>query len=123
MEVKPVQLTEFVSEALRQILEGVATAQGVASGGAINPKNRPVNNAVANSPAVADHTGFYSVQNIEFDVVVTATHETEKKVGVGVIAGFVTGGAGGRKESTGESQTRIRFTVPVQFPASKAPKT
>ena len=113
------ELETFVAETLRQIVKGVRTAQQSedCKGSYINPGGKVVNvdgSFHSSSPP--------KPCNIEFDVAVTAVEGTEKKGGIGVVAGVF--GIGGQSASnmTNSSVSRIKFGVPVVLPATPNPR-
>lgn len=114
-----VELKDFVSESLKQIIDGISSAQGFAEG-----KNASVN------PAGIIHMkdNYYIVdrddpeiqspipQFIEFDVAVTVSEGTEAKAGIGVFAGAVGLGTQGKAEDANITVSRIKFSVPILLP-------
>lgn len=97
-------LEKFVKETLLQVLRGIRGA----------------------ADEVEEHEGRVSpelvggtLQNIEFDVAVFASEDsaTGGKAGIRVASMI---GIGGKKEvsSSHRSESRIKFTVPVEYPAS-----
>ena len=103
-------LTEFVEKVLVQIAQGVHGAQkGVAGTGAtINPAPRGSIAIVA--------PGGVELQNVEFDVAVSASEETEGKGGITVLSLV---GVAGEKKWREESVSRVKFTVPIGLPVGK----
>jgi hypothetical protein len=70
------KLEDFVSETLKELIDGVKTAQkhAVSKGARVNP----------HSPVNRDNQ-----QTVEFDVAVTTTAGTQTKGGIGVFVGPV----------------------------------
>jgi len=100
-------LQEFVTESLKQIMAGVADAQkDSTSTGRINPPSGP----------------FVPVKEIEFDVAVTVSQEQGAKGGIGIFVGAVGIGAQGKAQSANTSVSRIKFSVPVQLPNQETRK-
>ena len=98
-------LQEFVSESLKQIMTGITNAQtDPANTGTINPIPRD---------------GYAATQNIEFDVAVTVSQEKGTKGGIGIFVGAVGVGTQGQSESSNISVSRIKFSVPVKFSIQK----
>lgn len=97
------QLEEFVSESLRQIIAGVKRAQDDTKemGAKINP----------------DGLRFH-VENhrVEFDVAVTAAEGTGTKGGIGVVAGVFNLGSAGESNASSTTASRIKFGVIVELP-------
>lgn len=100
-------LQEFVTESLKQIMTGVSNAQ-----------KDPANTGVIN--AILPGTGLYTpVQQIEFDVAVTVSQEKGTKGGIGIFVGAVGVGTQGQSQSSNISVSRIKFSVPVRFSYQK----
>ncbi|MBD8686610.1 MULTISPECIES: hypothetical protein [unclassified Rhizobium] len=104
-------LKEFVSSALVDIIEGVKDArekggkdaEGIASNLRVKIDKLPQGLMQDGNGAV------YSV--IDFDVAVTASSKTDGSVGIKV-AVFSLGGSAGGEDVT---SSRIKFTVPMRF--------
>ena len=92
---------EFVSKTLLQIVEGVQEAISQ------NPTNARIN--PSNSFA-------HALKQVEFDVAITATDERDASGGIKV------GGIGAdlQSKSRDGSVSRIKFTVPVVLPSGEA---
>jgi hypothetical protein len=66
------------------------------------------------------------VDEIEFDVAVTATEGTETKGGIGIMVGSIGLGAQGKSDRENTSVSRIRFRIPLVLPnptTSNTPNT
>ena len=90
------ELNEFVRRTLEDVMKGVADAAKSMQGGKV------VKTA--------------TVQFVEFDVAVTVTEQsnTEGHAGISVLKlGF---GGAKASESSNQSATRIKFSIPVRFP-------
>ncbi len=110
------KLKDFISETLKEIIDGVSDAQKYYSekGGLINP--------------VLDFTGadkavvYYArdtqqiPQFIDFDVAITASEESGTKGGIGVWVGPVGAGIKGKSDTSNTSTNRIKFSIPVILP-------
>lgn len=115
------ELQQFVSESLRQIMAGIVDAQKAVEdiGGLIAPSN---------SDYQYDKAGTRYVQPpgrdkppremtvIDFDVAVTVTEGSQSKGGVGVVMAVLALGGSRQSEATAESVSRIKFGVPVSLP-------
>jgi hypothetical protein len=107
-------LSEFVTATLTQVIEGTKNAQQLTKelGGSVNPKIE-----TAKQHGKVEYTpGLERVTFVSFDVALTAVEESEKSGGIGVVAGSI--GLGGRKGSS-ESETsvsRVQFEVPITLP-------
>ena len=106
------ELETFIAETLRQIVKGVKTAQQHqdCEGAQIN---RKIETLSAMGGAPSDET---PPQQIEFDVAVTVTEESEKKGGIGVFTGVVGIGGQANSNTANCSVSRIKFSVPVVLP-------
>lgn len=114
------ELKEFISETLVQIIEGINKAQIKAkeSNAEINP------DLVGNS----DHTAKYGggirtaggnyAQIVEFDVAVTTAEGKNVKGGIGVAAAVINMGSSGQSNSENTSVNKIKFSIPLVLPPS-----
>ena len=116
------ELRDFVAQSLKQIMEAVAEAQEHAErlGGYVVPL-MPVMGRTRGAPAdhrvVGAKHATAEIQSIEFDVAVTAAEgKTAGGEGGLKVAGMFSAGGTAKRESTTESVSRIRFTVPVILP-------
>ena len=113
------ELKEFVSQTLTQIMGGVQKSQGEARqvGGLVNPD---LCSGVAQSlfgwTDRKTDGGGRPVFLVHFDVVVAAKEATESKGGAGIVVGPVVLGAQGKSDESSMSQSRIAFDVPVALP-------
>ena len=117
------ELSEFVAESLRQIIDGVTLAQEYASrkGATVNPNNMWYR-ADQGVVKIQDRETGAFIQEVNFDVAVTATDGTKTKGGIGVFVGTVGLGSQGQSEAVKESVSRIKFTVPLALPVLKDQK-
>lgn len=104
------ELKDFISETLNQIIDGVKDAQEHAkgTGAAISPM------AYGGEPG--PELNGMPVKDIEFDVAVTATEGTKTKGGIGVFVGPVGLGTHGQSDTASSSISRIKFVVPLSLP-------
>ena len=114
------ELKEFISAALMQIVEGVAAVQAPAEalGALINPEDVLTTHfgAKGHSPSIeARGRGRRKrfVQFIEFDVAVVVTRD-EKMKGSGGLLNVVS--AGLESSHAQQTTTRIKFSVPLTLP-------
>ena len=114
------ELREFVAETLRQLIDGVAVAQGYATehGATVNPSDIWYQ-ADQGVVKIQDRATGALVQEINFDVAVTANDGTKTKGGIGVFAGAVGLGSQGQSEASNQSISRIRFSVPLALPTTQ----
>src|SRR5947209_8347157 len=113
------ELRDFVSETLKQIIDGVIDAQayGREKGARVNPLDLPVRNETGGV-----QSRMYArdvAHSIDFDVAVTTTEGKQTKGGIGVVAGIFALGSQGQSNANGESVSRIKFTIPVVLPTEK----
>jgi hypothetical protein len=116
-----INLQEFVTESLVQIVEGVKTAQVRVSetGAKINPDNY-----YFDGTRYRFHPSGYSEneefgQLVDFDVAVTAVDKGDLKGGIGVVGGVINLGYKAEKGLETSSVSRIKFSVPVFLPQQK----
>jgi hypothetical protein len=107
-------LEEFISDTLTQIIKGVKKAddeaKAVGGGGRVNP---PVMDP-GNKTRTALFSNLYQTTDmVEFDIALTVSNETTGggKVGIVHIASI-----GGELSSTNTSVSRVKFKVPVALP-------
>jgi len=107
-------LQEFVSETLAQIVNGVDGARKRVDskdikicpqldGTAAHKGNMQIVAARGDAPATM----------VEFDVALSTTEDTGTKGGIGVVAGFVTLGSTGESSRENRSVSHVRFSIPV----------
>lgn len=99
-------LKEFVQTALVEIIHAVASAQEAAeeAGASVNPK-------------VGGYGGASTkIQEVDFDVSVTAVEGAESGARLQVGAFGVGGSVGGGSDRSTASENRVKFTVLVQLP-------
>ncbi len=109
------ELREFVSETLAQIIGGIADAQAATGGrgAVINPRIYSVR---ADGFGEVGDRGSASAQRVEFDVAVASAEGIGAKGRIGVLSfGFGAEAGGG---TTSSVVSRIRFAVFVQMPES-----
>lgn len=109
------ELKDFVKETLLQITQGVKEAQEATFeyGAVINPgtyaSGENYNHAVIKNKK-------YPIQDVEFEVALTATTGEGNKSGIGVAFGAFAIGGNKSTEEKNISVTNIKFTVPAVFP-------
>lgn len=109
------ELKDFVSKTLQEIVAGVKEAQeNMVEGGEINPAYPMIRGGGKHTYLTGSNGS--PLQNVEFDVAVTATEGKGTKGGIGVFVGSVGLGTQGQSESSNTSISRITFSVPVTFP-------
>ena len=120
-------LQSFIKEALVQIAKGIEDAGEALqdSDAIVNPSNvvgtggdrgtKVYGWLTDNRPESVRR----AVQNIEFDVAVTAASGTETKGGIGIMVGMVVVGSQGKSDASQTSQSRIQFSVPMALPTTQ----
>jgi hypothetical protein len=114
------ELKEFVSQTLSQIIEGVKNAQDKSSelGGIVNP----FLSDIADRSKIIGHTYLrpdtkpQPVFPVEFDVAISTTDTTGSTAGGGIFVGAFGAGVKGQDSSSNAQVNRIRFFVPVSLP-------
>lgn len=110
-------IRQFVSETLTQIVEGVTDAnQRLSDDSEVNPR---CGGTPEGKPYVEYYSELRPVELVDFDLAVTVTEGTGAKGGLGVAAGFI--GLGGQKssESSAEAVSRVKFTLPLMLPRGR----
>jgi len=112
------KLEDFVSETLRQVLNGVVKAQAHANelGGKVNPTS--VRFRTDQGMQLYDRTDGALIERIDFNVAVTTVEGTEAKAGTGIFVGPIALGAQGQSSATNQSTSTIKFSVPIKFPTN-----
>lgn len=111
-------LKEFISESLTQLIDGVIDAQKRTRGlGAeIVP---PVFNLPKSMERMEDvyHAGRrFLAHLVDFDVAVTVSETKEAGGTVGVVVAGIGLGGKGKSRANTDTTSRIRFKVPVMYP-------
>jgi preprotein translocase subunit SecB len=115
---EPMQLDEFISETISQIIKGVRDAQerektlrrpGLPQDlqAGINPRNIVIENSVTRP---SGH------QNIEFDVALTVESGAKTKGGISVLANVIKAGISKESDTSNSAVNRVKFVVPVVLP-------
>jgi len=112
-----VNLQDFITETLTQIVQGVKASQEVVAvqGAEVSPH-------LSGGPAVNSTHGFVPTktgvyaQIVSFDVALTVKEGTGTKGGIGVFAGAVTLGSSGQSSAENSSISHVKFAVPLTLP-------
>lgn len=112
------ELKEFVSQSLIDIIEGVRTAQNHMDEQTYQAKINPIGLTTQDGKVlVVSAPGELPLaQLFEYDIAIELTKDKEGKTGLGVLSSIISAGA---QVSIGEESVlanRIKFSVPVQFP-------
>ncbi len=115
------ELQDFISSALQQIIKGVKNAQEkiATDEGHINPVGlRGLQNQLDGRRY--NPTDFSVTEIVEFDIAVTAAEGKSSKESVGIIVLSAIGlGKQNLSETKNNVISRIKFSVPVMLPAGK----
>ena len=111
------QLNEFVSETLKQVIDGVTSAQeyGRSKNANINPSSARMDNK-ASGYSYCVKTGIL-LQDVEFDVAVTVS-ESNMSTDGDKSMGAISVSAASSSASQNSSASRIKFKVPILLPNS-----
>ncbi|NRB39742.1 MAG: hypothetical protein HRU20_14965 [Pseudomonadales bacterium] len=113
------KLDDFVSETIKQIIQGVVSAQEF--GNSKNAKVNPLTSRLAGQgegQAYCEQTGV-PLQQVKFDVAVTVTEETSNSEG-GESIGSISVSPAVTISTQNSSISRIKFEVPVLLPTTGA---
>jgi len=113
------QLNEYVSETLKQILEGITTAQNETSNGKVNPHIWSSLRDQATKMQILESNAGEWIHMVEFDVAVNVAEGKGTGGGVGLFVGPVVLGSKGESSSESSSTSRIKFKVPIAYPKKK----
>jgi hypothetical protein len=110
-------IQEFISGAILQIVAGVADARKAISEYGAKAGSDPVYGYLKDNKVLTDEKR-RQVTLVEFDVALAEVDSSDTKGGIGVFLGTV--GLGTQAATSGESSShsRIKFTVPVVLPGS-----
>lgn len=111
-------LKEFVSQTLQQIVAGVADAQKATVAGEINPKIWQRGDA-AKLKIVESNAGKW-IHLVDFDVAVAVFEGTATHGGIGLVVGPVALGSKGQSKDESSTISRIKFSVPIALPEGPA---
>lgn len=121
-------LKEFISESIVEIVEGIVDAQSrIKSDDALIIPS--VQNVFTQSQSGGTNLAIgwdkkgNMIHSVEFDVAVTSSEGTETKGGIGVVAGIVALGSQGKSLENNQSISRLKFRIPISFPRHDAPET
>lgn len=102
------ELKEFVTETLKQIIDGVVEAQSYAK-----QKDSVIGYDKERTSLIQ------SAEVVEFDIAVTIEDGTQLKGGAGVAVGVLMLGSQAASDKVNQSSNRIKFSVPLYLPVQK----
>lgn len=106
------ELKEFISKALLDIVGGVIDAQEKLPSNIIVPK------VVDNFKAV--DSGISDLQVVDFEVSVIADKKTGGEAKISVVAAIIGGKVSGELNRSISNASKISFKVPIRFPRDKS---
>lgn len=115
------ELKDFVSETIKQIIEGVKDAQDYAAnnGGKVNPEGLSIYHNTSQTTLYNFPYSNEPVYTIDFDVAVTTQETVDGKGKVGVFVGMFKAGVEGGTGSQNSSISKIKFHLPITLPIQK----
>ena len=110
------QLEEFISETLKQIINGVTEAQLYAKtkGAVIVPEG--LINFSTGTPNYADRYRENPAHIIEFDVALTTMEKNETSGKAGIFVTVFKAGIEGKGGSENSTVSKIAFAIPIHLP-------
>jgi hypothetical protein len=120
MREAAMDLEQFVSESLAQIIRGVEAARDTASGvgATINPPFTPYDTGAVMGKT--DDRPTRVVLAVNFDVAVLVGQNIEGKGGVSITVPILSAKVGGGATSSTEATSRVKFKVPIALPHDAA---
>ena len=115
------ELKDFISETLSQLVEGVIDAQSKLkdTGGSVCP---PVQTPAKSESLYGHAPKKEPVFLVNFDIGIEASDSTQTKGGIGVAAGLFALGSQGQSNKNNQSFNKIQFSIPVAFPLQRTEK-
>jgi hypothetical protein len=119
-------LKEFLTPTIVEIMEGLQEAQEQVGGkGMVNPPSVQSSKGRSLVLREGDESSRFDgrhVHMVEFDVAVTAASGAESKAGAGLLVAAIGLGVQAQKSQENTAISRIRFEVPVAYPAWRPEK-
>lgn len=108
------ELKDFITSTLVQIVEGVhaAQAQVVELGGDVNPYEQYQSD-------FGKSLTRGGTQSVGFDVAISAQENAASKEGIGVVVASIALGKRNERSDSASSVSRVQFTVPLALPDGK----
>ena len=113
------ELKEFISTALSEIVAGVSEAGVSAKEHGAKIGSMELYGYLREAKVVTDE-GQNPVSQVEFDIALAEGKSTDTKGGIGVYLGAVGLGSQGASHGEHSSNSRIKFSVPIVFPVAKS---
>ena len=110
------ELQEFITQSITQIVNGVKKAQDQNETDArVNPSDLRLGDGVTHKE-LYDFEHHMLLTRVEFDVAVTTEDSKGTKGGIGVFVGSVGLGTQGQSEARNSFVSRLKFSVPISLP-------
>ena len=115
---KPMELRDFISNTLTQLIDGISSAQEYAKtkGATVNPTEKFVSDF---SKMSRTEKNLHLVNVIEFDVAVTVAEDKQLKGGIGIVVPELSLGYQGKLDSQKSAISRVQFSIPMILPTQK----
>jgi hypothetical protein len=107
------ELRQFVSQALLDIIGGVEDAQSKTAGGIIVPPGASTKMTVVES-------GYTHIQIVDFEVSVRADERSSSEGKLSVVAVVFGAGIKGTNDKQDERSAILKFKIPLKLPTGKA---
>ncbi|MBV6397491.1 MAG: hypothetical protein HFACDABA_03105 [Anaerolineales bacterium] len=111
------ELNEFISNALSQLIDGITSAQEYAKskGASINPSDK----FVSDYDKISRTEKLQPVNIVEFDIVVTVGENKAIQGGIGIVVPEVNLGYQAKIDSQKSAVSRMKFSIPIMLPLQK----
>jgi hypothetical protein len=106
-------LDEFIAQTIDLIYNGVRQARKK-YGNHVAPDPEP---EIADTEGAEFVVNRQAIQSIDFDVAVTVATSRDTNKGAGILIAAVGAGANSKNSHANSATSRIRFTIPLRFPA------
>jgi len=105
------ELRDFISKALQDIIGAVQDAQKKVPDGCVVPAIKTTFQAVQH--------GVSEIQAVEFEVTVRADERAGSEARLSVVAAVIGGGVKGESGKSGGHDATLRFRIPVRLPSGE----
>lgn len=109
------ELKDFIKNVIKDITLSVVELQEEAM---LNNSGMIINPSLSNDGYIDYKKGKRKVSVIEFYVGITEISNDTAKGGLGVVTGFISGGASKEHKKENQSLSNIRFDIPIALPVS-----
>lgn len=101
------ELRQFISQALIDIVEGVADAQAKSANSQIVPPTEETLEIVS--------SGLTPYQSVKFEICVRIDESKGSEGKIGVLSGLIGASMAGKSSNESEHTTSLQFCVPIRF--------